>query len=161
MIRQILLICLAWISPPSPSSPPVKLDVRVVTYSTGKNNTDAYEGLSFWVKNNQRAYIRYVHGKDDAEEIELTWNGLTQLNGEKVFGMQFPDPDKRYWFISCKGATLKVTDRSGNYPRVFSWENETLSGKNENASGEPTTTCSFCAQNEQEAMEIMQKYFFR
>ena len=135
-------------------APLLQQGVRVATYSTGKINTDAYEGLSFWVKNDQRAYIRYAHGKDDTEEIDLTWSGLEELNGVKAFRAQFPEPDTRRWYIIQKGATLQVMDRAGNYGKVYAWENE-------NASGDPTTTCSFCAQNEQEAMEIMKKYFFR
>ena len=48
MIRPILLLITL-------SLFRVQQDVRVVTYSSGKADSDTYESLSFWIKTNQRA----------------------------------------------------------------------------------------------------------
>jgi len=128
-------------------------DVRVVTYSTGKINSNSYEGLSFWIKDNQRAYIRYAHGKD-TEDLDLTWAGLVTLNEGKGFKAQFPAPDTNYFYIIPQGATLKIMDKSGRYNHLYSWENE-------GQSGDATVGCSICAKDEKEAMQLMQKYFLK
>ena len=66
MIRSTILLSLTIGLLHSP------MDAPVVTYSTGKINTKTYEGLSFWVKDNKRAYIRYAHGKD-AEDLDMAY----------------------------------------------------------------------------------------
>src|ERR1700761_5854323 len=81
-------------------------DVKVITYSTGRVDTDDYESLSFWIKSNQRAYVRYTHGKD-ADDIELGWVGRDTLNGQKGFRVRFPAPaDTLSWVIVPRGYTI-------------------------------------------------------
>jgi len=127
-------------------------DVRVVTYSTGKINSNSYEGLSFWIKDNQKAYIRYAHGKD-TEDLDLVWTGLVTLKEEKGFKAAFPAPDTNCFYIIPQGASLKVMDRSGRYSHLYSWENE-------GQAGDPAG-CSICAKDEKEAMQLMKKYFLK
>ncbi|HEY4060901.1 MAG TPA: hypothetical protein VGM30_03325 [Puia sp.] len=129
----------------------VRQDVKVVTYSTGKADTEAYESLSFWIKDNQRAYIRYSHGKE-VEDEELSWLGRDSLRGETGFKVRFPVPDTLSLYVIQKGYELKVTDRSGRYLHAFVWENENKPGQE---------GCSICAQTEKEAMGMLQKYFFK
>ena len=126
-------------------------DVRVLTYSTVGADSSQYESLSFWIKSNQRAYIRYMHGRD-ADDVELNWAGLDSLHGGKGFRLRFPAPDTTSWVVIPKENTLSVTDRWGKYRKEYHWENENTA---------PDSTCSFCAQNEKQAMSWLQRYFLR
>jgi hypothetical protein len=145
MIRIVCLsLSLIFLHPPQ--------DVRVVTYSTGKINTNAYEGLSFWIKDDQKAYIRYAHGIDTAD-IDLVWAGLITLKEGSGFKAQFPAPDTNCFYIIPQGAALKVMDRSGKYLRLYSWENE-------GQAGDPAG-CSICAKTEKEGMALLKKFFLR
>jgi hypothetical protein len=128
-------------------------DVKVATWSAGVPDTDGYESLSFWIKDNQRAYIRYAHGKESGD-TELSWLGPDSLDGRKGFRAGFPDPDHRLFSILPDGFSLQVLDRHGTYRRMFQWENE-------NKSGDSTVTCPICAQNEGEAVSWLRKYFMR
>jgi hypothetical protein len=128
-------------------------DVKVATWSAGVSDTNSYESLSFWIKDNQRAYIRYAHGKE-SEDTELNWLGPDSLDGRKGFRAGFPAPGHRLFFISPDGFSLQVLDRHGTYRRTFQWEDE-------NKSGDSTVTCQICAQNEGEALDWLHKYFMR
>src|ERR1700743_2520525 len=99
-------------------------DVHVATWSTGTPDSDTYESLSFWIKDNQRAYIRYAHGKD-AEGIDLNWLGPDSLAKAKTRGFRVssPDPGHAPLLIVPKGDSLLVFDRQ-QYDRCFHWENE-------------------------------------
>jgi hypothetical protein len=146
MIRFVLLsLIFMFLHPPQ--------DVRVVTYSTGKINTSTYEGLSFWIKDNQKAYIRYAHGVDTTD-LDLSWAGQVTLKEETGFKAQFPAPDTNCFYILPQGHTLKVMDKSGKYLRFYSWENESQAG-------DGATGCSICAKDEKEAMGLMKKYFLQ
>src|SRR5579859_2733215 len=106
MIRSTILLSLTVILPYFQSErnsfSAFRMETRVVTYSTGKINTNTYEGLSFWIKDNKRAYIRYAHGKD-AEDLDLAYAGLVQVNGEKGFCARFPAPDTGTFRIFQRG----------------------------------------------------------
>jgi hypothetical protein len=128
-------------------------DVRVVTYSTGKINTSNYEGLSFWIKDSQKAYIRYVHGKD-TDDIDLSWAGPVTLKDGKGFKAQFPAPDTNCLYIIPQGLSIKVMDKDGKYRPLYSWENE-------GRSGDLIVGCSICAKDEKEAMLLLRKYFLQ
>jgi hypothetical protein len=128
-------------------------DVRVITYSTGKFNTSSYEGLSFWIKDNQKAYIRYARGAD-TEDLDLTWAGLVTLNDEKGFKAQFPAPDTGCFYVIPKNYLIKVIGRDGKSLRVYTWENEARAG-------DSTVGCSICANDEKQAMEWLKKYFMK
>ncbi|HWK06029.1 MAG TPA: hypothetical protein VNS58_20455 [Puia sp.] len=146
MIRFVLLSLIPLLLHPSQ-------DVRVVTYSTGKINTNTYEGLSFWIKDNRKAYIRYAHGVDSTD-LDLSWGGLVTSSDGTGFKAKFPTADSNYFYIVPQGHALKVMDKSGQYLRFYSWENESQAG--DGAGG-----CSICAKDEKEAMELMKKYFLQ
>lgn len=145
MLRFVLLSIILLFRPPSQ-------DVRVLTYSSGKLNTNSYEGLSFWIKDNKKAYIRYAHGVD-AEDLDLSWAGPFSFMEEKGFKAQFPAPDNNWFYIIPQATTLKVMDKSGKYLRFYSWENEAQPGD--------PAGCSICAKDEKEAMELLRKYFMQ
>src|SRR5258708_9311217 len=143
MIRFVLLsLIFMFLHPPQ--------DCRVVTYSTGKINTNTYEGLSFWIKDNQKAYIRYAHGVDTTD-LDLSWAGLVTLKEETGFKAQFPAPDTNCFYILPQGHTLKVIDKSGKYLLLYSLENESQAG-------DCAPGCSDCAKGEKGARRLMQQY---
>jgi hypothetical protein len=125
-------------------------DVHVATWSTGAPDSDAYESLSFWIKDNHRAYIRYAHGKD-AEGIDLRWLGSDTLPGVRGFRISPPEPGQAPLYIVPKGNGLHVFDKA-HYDKSFEWENE-----NDSTSPQP---CSICATSGQQAMGWLRRYFF-
>ena len=145
MFKPLLLLAALILSYPGQ-------DVHVATWSTGSPDSDTYESLSFWIKDNQRAYIRYAHGKD-ADGIDLTWLGSDSLPTARVRGFRVSSPDagNAPLFIIPKGDSLHVFDRR-RYDRSFHWENE----------NDPTLpqSCSICAQTGQQAIGWLRRYFF-
>jgi hypothetical protein len=127
-------------------------DVKVITYSTGVADTDGYESLSFWIKSDHRAYVRYAHG-GQADDVELSWDGLDSLNGRKGFRIRFPAPDTLSWVIAPHDYSLYVADRWGKYRREFHWENENGAADD--------SVCSICPQDEKQAMGWLRKYYFQ
>ncbi len=128
-------------------------DVKVATWSAGTSDTDGYESLSFWIKDNQRAYIRYAHGRE-SEDTELRWLGPDSLDGRRGFRAGFPAPVNRIFSIIPDGSSLQVIDKPALHQLSFHWENE-------NGSGDSTATCSICAQSPAEAMGWLRKYFMK
>ena len=127
-------------------------DVHVATWSTGMPETDSYESLSFWIKGNQRAYIRYAHGKD-AEDIDLTWLSTDSLPGIHGCRVSPPQTGVNTLSILPQGTDLHVFDRSDHYDKTFRWENE-------NGDPDSTARCSICAQSSEQAMGWLRRYFF-
>jgi hypothetical protein len=129
-------------------------DVRVATFSTGKTNTATYESLSFWIKGNKRAYIRYSHGKE-AEDLDLSYQGPDNSSGKPGFRALFPG-NKHSFYIQPAGDTLLVTDQDQRKRSIkyFVWEDE-------GNSADSLSNCSICAQDEQDAMDIVKKYFLK
>ena len=129
-------------------------DVKVATWSIGTPDTKSYESLSFWIKDNQRAYIRYAHGKDP-DDIELRWLGPDSLDGRRGFRAAFPAPDNRIVSILPDGFSLQVIDRNAAaFRKIFQWENE-------NRSDDSTVTCPICASSAPEAAAWLRKYFMK
>ncbi|WP_431215650.1 hypothetical protein ACQ86N_13845 [Puia sp. P3] len=85
-------------------------DVRVVTYSNGRTSSKDYESLAFWIKSNQRAYVRYAHGTDD--EIDIGWGGPDSSGGKKGFRLRGP-ADTLNWVLIAQGNAIRLTDRRG------------------------------------------------
>src|SRR5579884_3371510 len=96
-------------------------DVHVATWSTGTPDSDTYESLSFWIKDNQRAYIRYSHGKD-SESTDLGWLGTDTLSGIHGFRISPPAPGTSPLFVYPQGAFLHVLDPKTRSDRAFHWE---------------------------------------
>jgi hypothetical protein len=125
-------------------------DVHVATWSTGEPESGAYESLSFWIKDNHRAYIRYAHGSD-APSIDLRWLGTDSLRGAHGFRISSPEPGQLTLYIVPKGDSLHVFDKT-HYDKVFHWENEY-----DTTAEQP---CSICAHSGRQAMGWLQRYFF-
>jgi hypothetical protein len=125
-------------------------DVQVATWSAGTPDSDTYESLSFWIKDNQRAYIRYSHGKD-AESADLNWLGPDSLLNAHGFRVSSPVPGHASLFIILKGDSLRVFDKQ-LYDRSFHWENE-----NDSSS---TQSCLICATSAKQAIVWLRRYFF-
>ncbi|MBS1601302.1 MAG: hypothetical protein JST42_01450 [Bacteroidetes bacterium] len=124
-------------------------DVRVITYSNNRTSQKDYESLSFWIKSNQRAYIRYAKGSND--EVDISWAGPDSANGRKGFRLKGP-ADTLSWLLVQQGNAIRITDRKGRQ-KELRWENE--------AGATADSACSICAKNESQAMAWLQKYFFR
>jgi hypothetical protein len=145
MIKTFLLMAALILSRPAQ-------DVHVATWSTGAPESDSYESLSFWIKGNQRAYIRYAHGKD-AEDTELSWLGTDSLLGVHGCRVSAPLTGANSLTILPQGADLHVFDHSGHYDKAFHWENE-------NGDPDSTARCSICAQSSEQALGWLRRYFF-
>jgi hypothetical protein len=124
-------------------------DVRVITYSNNRTSPKDYESLSFWIKSNQRAYIRYARGSND--EVDISWAGPDSSNGKKGVRLKGP-ADTLSWLLIPQGNAIRITDRRGRQ-KELRWENE--------AGASPDSACSICATNESQAMAWLQKYFLR
>ena len=124
-------------------------DVRVITYSNNRTSPKDYESLSFWIKTNQRAYIKYAHGASD--EIDISWAGPDSSSGKKGFRLKGP-ADTLSWLLIPQGNAIRITDRRGRQKELH-WENEN--------GASPDSACIICAKNESQAMAWLQKYFFR
>lgn len=145
MIKSILLVLILTLLR-------IHQDVKVITYSAGVTEMGSYESLTFWIKSNHRAYIRYAHGME-TEDVELSWTGLDSLNGRRGFKVRFPSPDTLSWVIVPQGYNLNISDRGGKTRKEFHWENENA--------GTGDSACSICAQDEKQAMSWLRKYFFQ
>jgi hypothetical protein len=133
----------------------VTQDVKVATWSAGKPDTDNYESLAFWIKDEKRAYIRYDHGTS-ADDIELNWLGPDSVAGRRGFKAGFPAPDNRILFIAPAGdSVLLVT--SHNHSQKFHWENENGAGQESASDG----SCDICAQNAGQAVAWLHQYFWK
>jgi len=152
-------------------------DVRVATFSSGTPDTKGYESLAFWIKDNQRAYIRYVHGME-SDDIELKWMGPDSIDGHRGLKAAFPEPGvsepgvsepgsresgvgesgarARTLFIAPAGDSLLVIDHNNDqrYRKKFHWENES-------GSGDSAGSCSICTQNVKEAINLVRRYFLK
>jgi hypothetical protein len=135
-------------------------DVKVATWSTGSPDTDNYESLAFWIKDEKRAYIRYNHGTS-ADDIELNWLGPDSLRGRRGFKAGFPPPDNRLFFIvPASDSVLLVI--AGNHPRKFHWENENGAGTEAGAeAGDSTSSCNICAHSASQATAWLHQYFWK
>ena len=128
-------------------------DVRVATWSIGKPDTESYESLSFWIKENHRAYVRYAHGRSE-EDDELQWLGPDAAGGRNAFRVSVPRSGVCCWVIAPDSVGIQVTDRRTNSTKTFYWEDG-------NPPGDSTTACAICAQNEKQAQSWLRRYFLR
>jgi hypothetical protein len=124
-------------------------DVKVATWSIGKTDTETYESLSFWVKDNHRAYVRYAHGISE-EDIELQWLGPDATAGRT--GFRVAAPRSGTWVIAPDSVGIEVTDRRTNSTKTFYWEDA-------NPSGDSTNNCAICAKSEKQAQAWLRRYF--
>jgi hypothetical protein len=146
MFKPLLFLCMLLISG-------LQQDVKMATWSVGKPDTETYESLSFWIKSNHRAYVRYAHGNGE-EDTELQWLGPDVVRGKKAFKVSIPGNGACCWVIAPDSAGIQVTDRRTNSTRIFLWEDGNLAG-------DSTMSCTICARNEREAQGWLKKYFLR
>jgi hypothetical protein len=128
-------------------------DVKVATWSVGTPDTDNYECLAFWIKDEQRAYIRYSKGKD-SDDVQLDWLGPDSIDGKRGFRAGFPAPDNRTLFIAPEHDSLLVffrSDKNQLYREKFHWENDSDSA----------AACDICAQSQKQATGWLRKYFWK
>ena len=128
-------------------------DVKVATWSIGKPDTASYESLSFWVKDNHRAYVRYSHGQS-GDDTELQWMGPDGAAGHPGFRISTPQAGACCWVIAPDSVGIEVIDRRKNSTRTFYWENA-------NPSGDSTNSCSICAKTERQAQTWLRRYFLQ
>jgi hypothetical protein len=126
-------------------------DVKVATWSIGKPDTETYESLSFWIKENHRAYVRYARGRSE-EDTELQWLGPDTAG--KGFRVSVPQSGACCWVIAPVAPGIQVIDRRTNSTKTFYWEDA-------NPSGDTTSSCSICAQSEKQAQAWLNRYFMR
>jgi hypothetical protein len=126
-------------------------DVKVATWSIGKPETETYESLSFWIKENHRAYVRYAHGRDEGDTV-LQWLGPDAAS--RGFKVSIPKSGACCWVIAPDSAGLRVTDSRTNSTKTFYWEDA-------NPSGDTTSVCPICAQSEKQAQAWLNRYFMR
>lgn len=124
---------------------------KVANYSVGKPGTADYEHLSFWTKDEKRGDIYYSYGKNP-KDINLKYVGTAIYEGVKYFSVQLPNHTKLY--IMPIGLKLKVIDAIKKYNKTFNWAYEGPV----NGIG---TFCSECAEDENEAMELLKENFIK
>lgn len=155
MTKLFLLLTALLLTTPHPArSPnyahiPPAQDVKVATWTTGAPDTDNFESFAFWIKDNKRAYIRYLHGRSP-DDIELHWLGPDSIGSRRGFKAAFPAPDNRTLFIApVNDSTLLVVTRGQG--KKYYWENENAN---------PESDCDICAVSAIEATMWLRRYFW-
>jgi hypothetical protein len=124
---------------------------KVAQYSFGKDGTDNFKEFEFWCKGSKRTDILYAYGKNE-KEVKLKYLGLVSLKTGKGFKIQFSNGYTL--FVIRKGLDLKVTDSVAKYLKIFSWEYEgPVNGRG--------TFCSECAEDEKDAMKLIQHCYMK
>jgi hypothetical protein len=128
-------------------------NIKEAAFSTGKINTDQYEEFSFLVKDNKASQIIYRYGKLNIQkDMEITYLGNEFFKNRKCFKIKFPNNYELY--LSPDGVKLEVFDKSMNYNKTFLWKYEgPIEGRG--------TFCDICAQNENEAIDLINNYFIK
>jgi hypothetical protein len=124
---------------------------KVANYSFGTPGTNSYEHFDFWTEDGKRTGINYVYGAE-RKEVKLIYLGKDRMEGIACFKVEFPNNYVLY--IIPKGLQLKVTDAGNSYNRVFSWEYEGPV----NGIG---TYCDVCAEDDEEAMQLIKTVYFQ
>lgn len=124
---------------------------KVANYFTGEYGTKSYEHFSFWVETGKPLSVQYSYG-EKPKDISLTLLGKQKLNGQTVFKLQFSNQYVLY--IAAEKEQLHVTDAAGRYNKIFTWEYEgPVNGVG--------TFCDVCAEDEAEAMAIMEQGYLQ
>ena len=121
---------------------------KVANYFTGKYGTKEYEHFSFWLKDGKAFSVEYSYGTKPKKMV-LEIVGTKKLNGEKVLKVQFPN--KYILLIITHNKQLHVRDANTAYNKTFQWEYEGPV----NGAG---TFCDVCAEDETEAISIVEKF---
>jgi hypothetical protein len=146
MFKSLVLVSVlvvGWLDP----------DVKVATWSVGKPNTESYESLSFWIKDDRRAYVRYARGTSEGD-TELRWLGPDASGNHNGFRVSDPRSGACCWIIAPDSIGIEVIDRRTNSTKTFHWEDA-------NPSGDSTNGCDICAKDEKQAQAWLRRYFLR
>jgi hypothetical protein len=124
---------------------------KVANYSYGKYGTPGYEHFSFSTKAGKRAQISYAYGKD-GKEVVAKYAGTGVYKQKKCFKVELAG--KSILYIVPIGQKLQVSDPAKNYVKMFNWEYEgPVNGMG--------TFCEVCAQDEKEAIGIINSVFMK
>lgn len=124
---------------------------KVANYFTGEYGTKSYEHFSFWVENGKPLSVQYSYGIKP-QDIPLTLLGKQKVNGKTVFKLKFSNQYVLY--IAADKKQLHVTDAACKYNKIFTWEYEgPVNGVG--------TFCDVCAEDEAEAMTIMEQGYLQ
>lgn len=124
---------------------------KVGLYALGKYDTEKYEEFEFWVKDGKRAEIYYSYGKDH-RKVPIQYLGIDKIIGEECFKVQFSNGYSLY--IIPREHILNITDSVGKYNKTFSW-------KYEGPVNGIGTYCDVCAEDDTDAMKLLQSYYLR
>ncbi|MES2544487.1 MAG: hypothetical protein V4548_06360 [Bacteroidota bacterium] len=129
----------------------VNAQLKVANYSIGEYGTKAYEHLAFWTENGKRTYIEYSYGIEPTE-VKLTVLEQKNVTIKKSIKVQFPNGYTLY--VNPNGLNLNINDDNGKYSKTFEWEYEgPIEGRG--------TFCEICAEDEKEAMRLVQKSYLQ
>lgn len=124
---------------------------KVANYAFGKYGTPQYEYFSFWTQAGKPTEVTYRHGKD-YEEITAKYLGAGTYQGKKCFKVQLPGNPVLY--VIPLGLKLNVANPAKSSNKVFIWEYEgPVNGMG--------TFCSECAEDEKEAIGLLNKYYLK
>lgn len=121
---------------------------RVANYSTGIYGMRSYEHFSFGVRDGKpEAFYSY---RNADSELPLIYGGVKDCKGSPCFQISFPNGFVLY--VRPRGKDLAISDSKGTYSKIFRWEYEgPVNGRG--------TFCASCAENEQEAIELIQAHY--
>ena len=124
---------------------------KVANYSTGKYGSAAYEHFSFWVEKGKPSEITYNAGKY-GEDKPVKYLGKSTYQGKRSFKIQLPD--NRVLQVMPLGKNLKIVGTAKNYNKLFAWAYEgPVNGMG--------TFCEACAEDEQEAMKLLNSAYLK
>jgi hypothetical protein len=124
---------------------------KVANYSYGKYGTPRYEHFSFSTNAGKRAEISYTYGKD-GKEVAAKYIGTGVYKQKKCFKVELAGKNTLY--IVPAGQKLQVANPNKNYNKVFNWEYEgPVNGVG--------TFCDVCAEDEKEAIGIINRWFIK
>jgi len=128
-----------------------KAQLKVAQYSFGKYGTEKYEHFEFLTQGGKRTAIIYSYGSPQ-KETKLYYVGTSRINGDTCFKVRFANAYTLY--VIPKELQLRITDSAGKYDKTFSWQYEGPV----NGIG---THCETCAENETDALNMIQSSYLK
>jgi len=121
---------------------------QIANYSFGKYGSAEYEYFSFWIKNHRPGNIDYSYGKTN-HQYHLTYLGRGNYKGKRAFTIT--SPNNKALYVIPVGLKLRVASADGKYNKLLSWAYEgPIDGVG--------TFCKECAQDDKQAIIIIDKY---
>ena len=124
---------------------------KTANYSSGKPGTGNYQGYSFWTKDGKPSEILFSYGKD-RKQIKASYAGKVTYKNKAAFKMTFPN--KKAFYVIPAGNKLNIVNTALNKTETFSWEYEgPVNGVG--------TFCNVCAEDEKDAMGVIDGWFMK